>query len=116
MPRRPARLSGFSSLTMTLMLALMPASLATAAPPLIEGFNQFRIVDASGRVAPRTDLAASGRVALRPTFSPPLLLRGRPWYLSGYAGATYGPVASVEPLAPTTRRVVTGRWRLGHGR
>jgi hypothetical protein len=71
---------------------------ATAAPPWLERLREYRIVDASGRITPRAVSDASGRVVLRPANPPPILMRGRPFYLSGYAGARYGPAA---PLSPT---------------
>lgn len=88
------------------------ASRASAAPRLFERFGQYRIVDASGRIEPRGVSGTSDRVALRPAYPPPWLLRGRPLTLSSYAGATYGPRRPAGPLSPTTHHV----GHHGHGR
>ncbi len=87
------------------VLALTLSGGATAAPPLFEGLGQYRILDASGRIAPRGVSDSGGRVALRPAYPPPLLLRARLLSLSGYAGATYGPARRAVPLTPTTHHV-----------
>ena len=80
-------------------LAIVPETPAAAAPPWLTGYSQYRIVDASGRVAPRLERAGVGRdrVALRPV-PPPLLLRARPFYLSGYVGGNYGPGRGRTPI------------------
>jgi hypothetical protein len=87
---------------LALVVSAVPARVAPAQPPLLERLAEYRVVDASGRIAPRAVAAGPGRVALRPAYPPPLLLRGRPYYFSGYYGATYGPL------------VPTGYWP-GHG-
>ena len=57
---------------------LSPARRASPrrAPFWLEGLGDYRVVDASGRVAPRIDADASGRIAYRPVFAPPPLLAG----------------------------------------
>jgi hypothetical protein len=94
-----------------LLLALAPAAArpATAAPPWLERLRGYRILDASGRITPRAVADGSGRVVLRPANPPSILMRGRPFYLSGYAGARYGPAA---PLSPTGYHAPAA---VGHG-
>jgi hypothetical protein len=88
---------------------------AAAAPPLVERLAGYRVVDASGRIAYRTAEATpgSGRVAYRPSYSPPYLMRARPYYLAGYAGVNYGPPlrpratlgpAPIADITPTSHR------------
>jgi hypothetical protein len=98
-------------LTIGLIVSAVPAS---AAPPLFERYSEYRILDASGRISPRAATDASGRVALRPAYSPPLLMRGRPLYLSGYAGATYGRDRYAPPV-PTGYHTHGGLGLFGHG-
>ncbi len=82
---------------------------ATAAPYWLEGLRDYRVLDASGRVAPRIDPGAAGRNAYRPVFSPPPLMRARPFYPSGYAGARYGRGRTLNPTG-----YVGGRKACGH--
>jgi hypothetical protein len=93
-------------------VSLVAANFATAAPPAFERWRQYRILDASGRVAPLAVSDASGRVAMRPTYAPPPLLRAKRFYLSGYAGASYAPR---RPLNPTSYRVEGRFGPLWHG-
>jgi hypothetical protein len=76
-----------------LLVSVAPSGRARAQATLRERLGSYRIMDASGRITPRTPVVADGqgRVALRPAYPPPLLLRGRPSYLAGYAGTYYGP-------------------------
>ena len=93
MPRRP-RLT--RSLLLSMLLAVVPACSASA------GHKWGR--------APATAADGSGRVAYRPAYP---LARTRALYLSGYAGATYGPGGPGGPLSPTG---FVGRLRRpGHG-
>lgn len=92
---------------LTIWMAALPAS---AAPPIFGGLGQYRIVDASGRITPRAASDASGRVVMRPATPPPLMLRAKPYFLSGYAGAAYGPR---NPGYPATYHEATGR-RFAH--
>jgi hypothetical protein len=94
-----------------LLLILVPAGRAQSAPPWwLEGLGQYRIVDASGRIAYRPSTDASLRVAYRPAYPPSPLLRGRPLYLSGYAGATYGPGRPVGAyVLPIGGRIGSGQ-------
>ena len=73
-----------------------PVRPASALPPWLEGLGDYRDVDASGRVEPRLD-PGRDRVALRPVPTSPLL-RARPFYLSGYPGATYGASRNRAPV------------------
>ena len=82
-------------------VGLADAPRAAAAPPLIEGLGQYRVLDASGRVAPMVPTDAAGRIALRPAVAPGVLLRGRPIYLSGYAGQTYDRNPATAAPVPT---------------
>ena len=107
--KHPTRLVVVATLALGLIVTTLTG--VQAAPPLIEGARNFRIVDASGRIAPRTDFGPSDRVALRPSHAPPpLLLRSKLLYLSGYPGATYGPAL---PPNPTSRRIGHGFFRHG---
>jgi hypothetical protein len=92
MPRKTPRLRLAVVPAVALLLAGAASNVASAAPPLLERLAQYRILDASGRVAyaPKTD--ATGRIVLRPAYPPPLLLRSKPFVLTGYAGAQYGPI------------------------
>lgn len=83
------------------MLAIALAAPIPAAPPLLEGLGSYRIVDASGAIAPRVDVSGADRVTLRPAYPPSPLLRARPMFVSGYAGAYYGPPRTPQLLAPT---------------
>ncbi len=87
---------------------------AVAAPPWLERLGEYRIVDASGRVAPRSETDATGRIAYKPAYAPPPLLRARPFYASGYAGAAYGRNARRAPLEPTGYYAGEGRKACGH--
>jgi hypothetical protein len=101
-------------LTILTIVAAWPAPVALAAPPWLEGLGSYRIMDASGRIAPRTEVTPGGRVALRPAYAPNLLLRGRPYYLSGYAGAVYGRQAGQRGLDATGYHVQQGGHAHGH--
>ncbi len=83
---------------------VLSAATAQAAPPWWEGYGQYRIVDASGKVAQRGAGGPGDRVVMRPSGPLPFLLRSRPYYLSGYAGATYDTCAPPRP-APRQARV-----------
>ncbi len=98
------RLLSVVSLT---LLALLAASSAQAAPPWLERYRQYRVVDASGRIAPRPVGVAGDRVVMRPAGPVPFLFRSRPYNLAGYAGAVYPD----RMLAPTSHHVLTH----GHG-
>lgn len=119
MTRTNRRLLAVLASTLGPFLAASTEPPAAAAPPWLEGLGQYRIVDASGRIAPRTDPAAPGRVVLRPAYPPSPLLRGNPLFLSGYAGATYGPRRLEAPYAATSYRAGgwhrhTSGWRPAH--
>ena len=89
------------SVALAFLALLWFAGSARSQPPLGQRLGEYRILDASGRIAPRSLTDASGRTALRPAYAPHWLLRARPMYLSGYAGATYGPQRPRAPLTPT---------------
>jgi hypothetical protein len=73
-----------------LINAASPAPLQ-AAPPWLQGLGQYRIVDASGRITPRANADASGRIAYRPAYPMSPLLRAKTFNYTGYPGANYGP-------------------------
>jgi hypothetical protein len=73
----------------------------------MERLGEYRVLDASGRIAYRTDAAGPGRIAYRPA-APPPLLRSRPFYPTGYPGARYGPAGAGGPLYPTSDVAGTG--------
>ena len=89
----------YRPIAFALLLAATSTATAQAAPPWLEGFRAYRVVDASGRTVPRIDANGLGRSALRPTYPTNPLLRARPMYLSGYAGATYGPRRGYDPTS-----------------
>ena len=91
--KRTVRRLSLAGAAGTALLAVAPSGRAWAQAPLRERLGSYRILDASGRIAPKVPAVADGqgRVALRPAYPPPLLLRGRPSYLGGYAGTYYGP-------------------------
>ncbi len=96
------------------LVCLLPIPTVQAAPPWLTGLGDYRIVDASGRITPKAVADASGRVALKPANPPSFLLRGRPFYASGYAGAVYGPGVRRAPLQPTGYYAGAGRKPCGH--
>lgn len=96
-PRRPRA----AALPAAFLLALAAAGPAGAAPPWLERLGSYRVLDASGRIAPNTGPTRFGRVAMRPAGPPPLLFRARPMFLSGYAGASYAPARAGGPYNTT---------------
>lgn len=83
---RPTRPSLRASLLFAFTLTVAPACTATA--------NDGPRVGLGTRIA--------NRFAYRPVYPEPNPLpRGRPLYLSGYAGAAYGPRRPVGTLTPT---------------
>ena len=82
---------------LTALLHVVSAGLVSAAPPWLERLGDYRIVDASGRITPLTDPNLTGRLAYKPAYAPSPLLRARPFYPSGYAGARYGRGATQNP-------------------
>lgn len=97
------------------LLSLVSAHPTHAAPPWLERLSDYRVVDASGRIAPMTATDATGRIVQRPTYAPPPpLLRARPFYASGYAGAIYGRNRRPATLEPTGYYAGAGPKACGH--
>lgn len=80
-----------------LALTFLPAFLiyagslapAHAAPPWLQGFGQYRVVDASGRITPRANADPSSRIAFRPAYPMSPLLRAKTFNYTGYPGSNY---------------------------
>ena len=94
-----SRLNGFYRPAAVALLALVAGSSAQGAPPWLQGFGAYRVVDATGRIAPKTEVAGSGRVVMRPVYPVSPLLRPKLFFPQGYAGAAYGKRRGYDPTS-----------------
>ena len=92
------------------LLVLAAALPARALPPWLERYREYRVEDASGRTSPRIATTPGGRVAMRPVYAPPILMRARGFQFKGYPGNNYdqrgygrrlNPAAYQAKLCPT---------------
>jgi hypothetical protein len=96
-PRASRRTTVLQALIVVTMIAVLPASSATA------GEHRQPAAVAPG-------CPPSGNIVYRPAYPG---LRSKPLYLSGYAGAVYPPVRRRGPLEPTTTRRPFAGWFSG---
>ncbi len=110
MTRTTGRAYLLSVPALTCLLVLAAALPARALPPWLERYREYRVEDASGRITPRVETTPSGRVAMKPVYSPPIFMTPRGFTLKGYPGTNYdqrgygrrlNPAAYQAKLCPT---------------